>query len=87
MIKLNGNNKFENLTKEDLLDIGIRKISTISEKTIKTRIIFRYTDGNSEIIDIDNCKSTIDTINYKINDLVRKKVIYQRKEKLEKINN
>jgi len=50
MINLKGDADFGNFTTENLLELGLKNIITISEKSWKPTIIFEYLDGKEEKI-------------------------------------
>jgi len=85
MIDLKGKVNFRDFTTEDLLELGIQSISTISEASWKPKVMFKFLDGNEESFSVNKDENIEDKINNKINEIVRKKIVEQRKEKLNQL--
>lgn len=85
MNNLKGKNIIGTHTMDDLLKLGIQSISTISEATWKPRIIFKYLDGTEKSFSGGKKNTIIDEINNEINEMIKRKLIEQRKEKLKQL--
>jgi len=85
MINLKGKNTLKNISTEDLIELGIQSISTISEASWKPKVMFKFLNGDEESFSVSKNESIEDKIDNKINEIVRKKIVEQRKEKLNQL--
>jgi len=85
MINLKGKANFNNFTTEDLLKLGIKSVSTISEASWEPLVLFKFLNGNEESFKVNKNENVENKINDKIDEIIRKKIIEQRKEKLNQL--